>query len=67
MNREDAMDLVRATSGDIEISCQAALRPASHRQWIRRMLHNLMLVFEMQERDTDADAMREMLLLTSDV
>ncbi|MEM8678519.1 MAG: transglutaminase-like domain-containing protein [Planctomycetota bacterium] len=62
LTRDDALQLVRETTGD-DVSCASALRPATHRQWLQRMLHNLMLVFEMQERHTDALAMREMLAL----
>ena len=64
LTRDDAIALVEATSGE-KATYQMALRPATHRQWIRRMLHNLMLVFEMQERRGDADAMREMLTLVT--
>ena len=39
---------------------EAFLRPATQRQWLARILQNLVTVFQAQDRADDADAMREL-------
>ncbi len=63
LSEDDARDQVAAQFGpDVEWN-DDVLRPISHRQWLTRMLQNLLNLFGAQDRFADVAAMLEMEML----
>lgn len=60
LSREEALELVEQVQPAIRHHPDAALQPATHRQWLLRMLTNLMMVFDRLGRRESMGAMAEM-------
>lgn len=67
LTREDALSRITAAIGRPLVSHAAggdeSLRPATHQQWIARMIHNLVNLFAADGRSRDVAAMSEMMAL----
>lgn len=60
MTREDALQRIEQTTGNVATQHENLLRPATHQQWIARMLGNLMQIFRHEGRERDFQAMQEL-------
>ena len=60
LSRDDARQRIEGILESASPRQPIDLRPASHRDWIIRMLNNLILVFHGDGREQDADAMNEL-------
>jgi regulator of sirC expression with transglutaminase-like and TPR domain len=63
LNREDARALIERFDDSAKAFDDQWLRPATHRQWISRILRNLVHVFSANDQPRDAAAMLELLAL----
>ena len=63
LKREDVLRRVAETTGRPTIETPQLLRPASHRQWLARMLNNLQAIFAHSGRERDLYAMQELQIL----
>lgn len=63
LSRDDARQLIESTLGGTVPFHDDMLRPATHRQWILRMLRNLVFAFQANREAANATAMREMMTL----
>lgn len=57
---EEARALARQVTGQEDISLETIIQPATHRQWIARILANLLHVFSMQNHVNHIGAMSEL-------
>jgi regulator of sirC expression with transglutaminase-like and TPR domain len=60
LNEEEAYARIAAATGQPVIPARELLRPATHRQWLARMLNNLQATFAASGRDRDVYAMQEL-------
>ncbi len=60
LSREEAFERIEQVSGRVIPRVDEMLPKATHRQWIGRILQNLMSIFEHAERWRDRDAMLEL-------
>ncbi|MGA2500746.1 MAG: transglutaminase-like domain-containing protein [Tepidisphaeraceae bacterium] len=60
LSREEAFERIEEVSGRVIPRVDEMLPKATHRQWIGRILQNLMSIFEHAERWRDRDAMLEL-------
>ncbi|MEM7625841.1 MAG: transglutaminase-like domain-containing protein [Planctomycetota bacterium] len=67
LTRDDAFARLEQIAGGAVARDDALLRPATHTQWLTRILQNLAGVFDQLERPDDTAAMREMIALVESV
>lgn len=67
LTRDDAFARIEQIAGGAVARDEAILRPATHAQWLIRILQNLAGVFTQLERADDTAAMREMIALVESV
>jgi regulator of sirC expression with transglutaminase-like and TPR domain len=60
LDREEAVVRLSLASGRPVEPAEYVFRPASHRQWLMRMLNNLVAIFAHTGRERDALAMQEL-------
>jgi regulator of sirC expression with transglutaminase-like and TPR domain len=60
LSRQEAFDRIEELSGRVVPRVDEMLPKANHRQWIGRMLQNLMHIFEHEQRRDDYKAMLEL-------
>jgi regulator of sirC expression with transglutaminase-like and TPR domain len=60
LDREDVCRRVAETTGVVAADSSPWLKPATHRQWLSRMLNNLQAVFAHTGRERDLYAMQEL-------
>jgi len=60
MNREEAFEVIENVTQQPVPRDEALLRPASHEQWLARIITNLQMVFANQGRGNDVAAMSEL-------
>ena len=60
LSGEEARALARQVTGQEDISLETIMQPATHRQWIARILANLLHVFSMQNHVDHIGAMSEL-------
>jgi regulator of sirC expression with transglutaminase-like and TPR domain len=60
LTREEVFRRIAETTGREVPEADEFLQPASHRQWLSRMLHNLQAVFARNGRERDLFAMQEL-------
>lgn len=63
LTREDAFRRITVAVGRPIAGGDESLRPATHQQWIARMIHNLVNVFAANGRSREVAAMSEMMSL----
>lgn len=60
LTRDEAYGRIAEATGRAAIAVPDLLIPATHHQWLRRMLNNLQVVFAATSRDRDVYAMQEL-------
>jgi regulator of sirC expression with transglutaminase-like and TPR domain len=60
LDRDDVCRRIAETTGHMPINSSGWLAPATHRQWLSRMLNNLQAVFAHTGRERDLYAMQEL-------
>jgi regulator of sirC expression with transglutaminase-like and TPR domain len=60
LDRNDVRGRIAETTGRLTSDVSQWLRPATHRQWLSRMLNNLQAVFAHAGRERDLYAMQEL-------
>jgi regulator of sirC expression with transglutaminase-like and TPR domain len=60
LHRDDVCRRVAETTGVVAEHSSTWLMPATHRQWLSRMLNNLQAVFAHTGRERDLYAMQEL-------
>jgi regulator of sirC expression with transglutaminase-like and TPR domain len=60
LSRQEAFDRIEQVSGRVIPHVDEMLPPATHRQWLERILQNLMNIFEHARQWHDRDAMLEL-------
>ncbi|MEL7088011.1 MAG: transglutaminase family protein, partial [Planctomycetota bacterium] len=67
LTRDDAFARIEQIAGGAVARDATLLRPATHAQWLIRILQNLAGVFTQLKRGDDTAAMREMMTLVESV
>ena len=60
LDRDDVCRRIAETTGVVPADSEQWLAPATHRQWLSRMLNNLQAVFAHTGRERDLYAMQEL-------
>ncbi|MEM1028337.1 MAG: transglutaminase-like domain-containing protein [Planctomycetota bacterium] len=67
LNREEAFTRIEEIAGGSVVRDDALLRPATHTEWLIRLIQNLVTAFDKQNRRDDMSAMLELRALVESV